>query len=283
MEFKAVGDGIFAYIGETEGRTYDNEGLNANIGLIVTPVGAVLVDSGASFQSAKKIHEAAKKVSTQPIKWVINTGGQDHRWLGNGYFASLGIEAIAHSEAKADMNARSEEHLVGLKVLRERLDGTVPTLPARWITNNDSRLELGGVIIEIKHRGGGHTPGDTMVWLPQRNLLFSGDIVYVDRVLGMHAVSKSKTWLTSFAEIDALNPAVIVPGHGGVTNLDTARRHTRDLLQALRTHMKKAVDGDGDMNAAIKNFNYEPFAHLKHAQVWLPQVANAIFLEVERE
>jgi hypothetical protein len=47
--------------------------------------------------------------------------------------------------------------------------------------------------------------------------------------------------------------------------------------------MKKAVDGDGDMNAAIKNFNYEPFTHLKHAKVWLPQVANAIFLEVERE
>lgn len=283
VEFKPVGDGLYAYIGETEGRTYDNEGLNANIGLIVTPAGAVLVDSGASFQSAQKIHEAAKKVSLQPIKWVINTGGQDHRWLGNGYFAAQGIETIAHASAEADMKARSGEHMAGLKVLKERLEGTVPTLPTRFIKGNDSRLELGGVVIELKHRGGGHTPGDTMVWLPQKNVLFTGDVVYIDRALSMPPVSHSKTWLASFAEIEALKPAVIVPGHGSVTNLATAQAHTRDLLLALRAHMKKAVDGDGDINAAVKSFNILPFAQLKHAPVLLPQAAHATFLDMERE
>jgi glyoxylase-like metal-dependent hydrolase (beta-lactamase superfamily II) len=104
--FKPVADGVYAYVGDIEGRTYENEGLNANIGLVVTPAGAVLIDSGATFQSARKIHEAAKKVTTQPIRWVINTGDQDHRWLGNGYFKSLGIETIAHADAEADMKAR---------------------------------------------------------------------------------------------------------------------------------------------------------------------------------
>jgi glyoxylase-like metal-dependent hydrolase (beta-lactamase superfamily II) len=281
--FKPVAEGIYAYVGDTEGRTYDNEGLNANIGLVVTPAGAVLIDSGATFQSARKIHDAARKVTSQPVKWVINTGDQDHRWLGNGYFTAQGIETIAHADAQADMKSRSGEHMEGLKVLRERLDGTVPTLPTRFVTAQDTRLELGGTVIELKHRKGGHTPGDTLVWLPQKNVLFAGDVVYVDRVLGLHAVSNTRNWLESFAVIDELKPQVIVPGHGNVTNLGTAQAHTRDLLLALRAHMRKAVDDGVDLGAAVKSFDARPFAHLKHAQVWIPQLANQTYLELERE
>ena len=281
--FKPVADGVYAYVGDIEGRTYENEGLNANIGLVVTPAGAVLIDSGATFQSARKIHEAARKVTTQPVKWVINTGGQDHRWLGNGYFRAQGIETIAHAGAEADMKARSGAQLEGLKVLRERLDGTVPTLPARFVRNPDSRLELGGMVFELKYRGGGHTPGDMMVWLPQRQVLFSGDVVYVDRTLGLLPVSSGKTWLHSFAVIDGLQPQIIVPGHGKVTDLATAQAQTRDLLLALRAHMKKAVDDGTDISTAVKSFNGQPFAHLKHADVWIPQLANMTYLEMERE
>ncbi len=281
--FKPVTDGVFAYIGDTEGRTYDNEGLNANIGLVVTPAGAVLIDSGATFQTARKIHEAARKVTTQPIKWVINTGGQDHRWLGNGYFKSQGVETIAHAAAEADMKARAGNHMEGLKVLKERLEGTLPTLPSRFVTGQDTRLELGGVVMELKHRHGGHTPGDTLVWLPQKNVIFTGDVVYVDRTLGLIPVSRSKTWLESFAVIDEINPRTIVPGHGNVTNLATAQAHTRDLLLALRAHMKKAIDDGVDLDAAVKSFNGKPFAVLRHADVWIPQLANQTYLEMERE
>jgi glyoxylase-like metal-dependent hydrolase (beta-lactamase superfamily II) len=71
----------------------------------------------------------------------------------------------------------------GLKVLKERLDGTVPTLPTRFVTGPDTRLELGGTVFKLKHAHGGHTPGDTLVWLPQKNLLFTSDVVYVERTL----------------------------------------------------------------------------------------------------
>jgi glyoxylase-like metal-dependent hydrolase (beta-lactamase superfamily II) len=283
IDFKPIADGVYAYIGDTDGRNYDNEGLNANIGLIITAEGAVLIDSGATFQSAKKIHDAAKRVTSQPIKWVINTGGQDHRWLGNGYFKAQGAELIAHAHANADMKARSAEQMQGLNILKERLTGTVPTLPSRLLKDNDVHLQLGGVAFEIKYRGGGHTPGDILVWLPKKNVLFSGDLVYVDRVLGMLNVSSSKAWLQSFAVIDDLKPFIIVPGHGKVTNLATAQSQTRDLLLALRAHVKKSIEGDGDMNLSVKNFDSKPFAHLKHAEVWIPQLTHAAYLEVERE
>jgi len=60
------------------------------------------------------------------------------------------------------------EHMAGLKVLKERLDGTVPTWLSRFVKEVDTRLELGGTVFELKHRGGGHTPGDWLVWLPQK-------------------------------------------------------------------------------------------------------------------
>ncbi len=281
--FKPVTADVYAYVGDLEGRTYENEGLNANIGLVVTPAGAVLIDAGATWQSAQKIHEAAKKVTSQPVKWVINTGDQDHRWLGNGYFKAQGIETIAHASAQADMSARAAEHMAGLKVLKERLDGTVPTLPSRFVNDAQTRLELGGTVFELKHRGGGHTPGDWVVWLPQKNVLFSGDVVYVDRVLGLHPVSRTKTWLASFAVIDELKPQLIVPGHGQVTHLATAQAQTRDLLRALRAHMGKAVEDGEDISSAVKRFDGKPFAHLKHADVWIPQLANQTYLEMERE
>lgn len=283
ISFTPVAEGVYAYIGETEGRTYDNEGLNANIGLVVTAAGAVLIDSGSSRQVAAKIDAAVKKVTPQPIRLVINSGDQDHRWLGNGYFNEQGIETLAHADAQADMTARAGEHMQGLKVLKERLDGTQPTLPSRFVKEADTTLTVGGTVIELKHRKGGHTPGDMLVWLPQKNVLFSGDVVYVDRVLGLHPVSNSKNWLASFAVIDQLKPKTIVPGHGSVTDLATAQTQTRDLLLALRAHMKKAVDDGVDISAAVKSFDTKPFSGLKHANVWIPQLANQTYLEMERE
>jgi glyoxylase-like metal-dependent hydrolase (beta-lactamase superfamily II) len=284
VRFEPVAPNVYAYIGDLEGRTYDNEALNANLGLVVTPVGAVLIDSGPTVQVARKIEAAVRAVTPQPIRWVINTGGQDHRWLGNGYFRERGAEIIAHRSAEADMKARAPEHLAALRpVLKERLDGTEPVLPTRWLTEPDTRMELGGTVIELKHRGGGHTPGDLLVWLPQTSVLFSGDVVYVDRILGLHPVSRTKAWLESFAVIDALQPAIIVPGHGRVTDLATAQRDTRDLLRALRAHAAKAVEAGVDIGEAVRRFDARPFMYLKHAEVWLPQLVNRTYLEVEQE
>lgn len=284
VRFQAVADGVYAHIGEKGARTAENEGLNANLGLVVTPAGAVLIDSGATFQSARQIHEAVKKVTAQPVKWVVNTGGQDHRWLGNGYFAGQGAEVIAHANAEADMRNRGNDHLQGLKgALGAKAEGTVPTLPTRWLQGNDERLEFGGVVFEFKHRGGAHTPGDTMVWLPQKNVLFSGDVVYVDRMLGVLPVSSTRRWLETFAVIESLNPKVIVPGHGSVTDVATAKADTQAYLQALRAHMGPAVKDMTDVSEAVKTFDAKPFMRLLNAAELMPGNASRTYLEMERE
>lgn len=284
LRFQRLAAEVWVHVGELGARTADNEGLNANIGLVVTPAGAVLIDSGATWASARQIHEAVRRITPQPLRWVINTGGQDHRWLGNGYFQSQGVETIGHAAGEADMRNRGHDHVVALRqVLGAKLDGTVPALPTRWLTGRDERLELGGTVFEILHRGGAHTPGDVLVWLPQKQLLFSGDVVYLERLLGVIPVSRTRAWLDSLAAIEALQPAVLVPGHGRVGTLADARADTLAYLQALRSHMRRALDEGQDLGEAVRRFDGRPFLHLLNARELMPGNASRTYLEMEME
>jgi glyoxylase-like metal-dependent hydrolase (beta-lactamase superfamily II) len=284
VRFEQVADNVYAHVGDLGARSVANEGLNANLGLVVTPAGAVLIDSGATFRSARDIHAAIRRITEQPVRWVINTGGQDHRWLGNCYFASIGAELIAHAAAVPDMRSRGGDQLQALRsLLGSAADGTVPTLPTRLLQGADTRLEIGGNVFEFRHRGGGHTPGDMMVWLPQSQVAFAGDIVYVDRLLAVLPVSSTRAWLQAISALEQLVPHRIVPGHGRVTDLAAAREQTRAYLVALRAHMKHAVDQGVDISEAVKSFDLKPFLYLSNAADLNPGNASRTFLEVERD
>ena len=284
VRFEPVAENVYAHLGDIGARSVANEGLNANIGLVVTLAGAVLIDSGATWRSARDIQAAARRVTSQPIRWVINTGGQDHRWLGNGYFQVQGAELLAHASAVSDMRSRGGDQLAALRnLLGAGADDTVPTLPTRLVEGRDARLTLGGTVLELRHRGGGHTPGDMMVWLPQAQVVFTGDIVYVDRLLAVLPVSSTRAWLEACAALEQLAPKRIVPGHGRVTELAKARAQTRAYLEALRAHMKRAVEQGIDLSDAVKSFDAAPFLHLSNAAELNPGNASRTFLEVERE
>ena len=282
--FQPVAEGVFAFIGDTGGRSYDNDAIDANLGLVVTSAGAVLIDSGASYRGAQKVAAAARQVTDQPIRWVINTGNQDHRWLGNGYFKEQGAEILAHVAGRTHMQDAGGQMVGGLRpILKDKLRGTVPTMPSRWLEGPENTLSLGGTDIRVLHRGGGHTPGDIILWLPASQAAFAGDVVYVERMLGMNPASRTQPWLDSFAALEALQPRTIVPGHGRPTTLAQARKDTRDLLRALRQHMGQALEDMQDMDSAIKSLDPAPFQYLLHADVWLPQLANRTYLDMEKE
>lgn len=278
-----LADGVYAFIGELGQRTAANEGMNANTGFIVTTAGVVIVDSGSSRQVAEKIHAAIRRITDQPVKYVINTGGQDHRWLGNGYFADLGIPVLAQEKTVADISERGGMLADSLsKQLGPAFIGTRIQKPTRTFAKRET-LTLDGTTIELIFAGGGHTPGDLIVWLPQRRVAFAGDIVYVDRLLGVLPMSNVRHWLASFDALAALTPELIIPGHGAPTSLAKARQETRDYLVRLRTHMKKAVDGGDDMQTAIQTLDDKDFAYLPVYPELRGQNANRAYLEAEAE
>jgi glyoxylase-like metal-dependent hydrolase (beta-lactamase superfamily II) len=278
-----VADGVYAFIGETGPRTTANEGMNANTGFVVTAAGVVVIDSGSSKLVAQKIQAAIRRITDQPIKYVINTGGQDHRWIGNSHFADQGIPVLAHERTAADIADRGGMLFESLaKQIGPDFAGTRIQTPTRSFTGRQT-LTLADEVIELVFAGGGHTPGDIIVWLPKKRIAFSGDIVYVDRLLGVLQVSSVKHWLNSFDALAALQPVLVVPGHGAPATLDKARKETRDYLARLHAHMKQAVDRGDDMQTAISTLDDRDFAYLQVYQELRGPNANRAYLEVEAE
>lgn len=264
----SLGDGVYALVGPTGARENANMGLNANYGVISTPQGAILIDSGASNQSAALLEKEAKALTGKPVKWVINTGSQDHRWLGNGYFIKQGAEVIALSKTVETQKKLGLSEIDALKrTLGDQMAGTQPAYSQKPITTETKKLVLGGRQIEINYFGDAHFPGDATVFLPKEKIAFSGDLIYVDRLLGILPESDAKSWLSAFKSFLKLNPRVIVPGHGSVTDVAKAQKDTGGYLffivngtQTMAEDMAgvdKAVQklGDAPQFSGLANYN----------------------------
>ncbi|TXT38112.1 MAG: soxH [Comamonadaceae bacterium] len=226
---------VYALVGELTQRSPHNLGNNMTCGFIITDDGVVVVDSGGSADGAKMILQAIRAVTNQPVRWVINTGGQDHRWFGNDYFQRVtGAKVIASESGVLDMKARGlQQFQAATKYLAERFAGTVLAYPDITFSKR-YRLAVSGVDIELIESGGAHTPADLLVWLPKEKLVFSGDIVFTDRLLGIRPGTGLK-WISALTYLrDELHPVTIIPGHGNVATLDKAMRDSLGYLTLLR-------------------------------------------------
>jgi glyoxylase-like metal-dependent hydrolase (beta-lactamase superfamily II) len=121
-----------------------------------------------------------------------------------------------------------------------------------------------------------------IVWLPQQSVLFSGDIVYIDRMLGVGAQSNSRDWLTAFDALAALKPEVLVPGHGPVTTLKNAQRDTRDYLVFLRQAVGEFIDYGGGIEN-IGSIDQTRFKYLANFDELRGRNAQQVFQELEWE
>ncbi|MFT7291094.1 MAG: glyoxylase-like metal-dependent hydrolase (beta-lactamase superfamily II) [Reinekea sp.] len=283
LERHRVVDGVYAIVGELGNRTLANRGNNATFGLIVTSEGVVLIDSGGTYQGAQEIDLLIKDITDQAVVAVINTGGQDHRWLGNDYFKQQGAQIIASEQAVLDQKKRVQDQLISLGNLfdAEFMAQTMP-LTADTTFKDYFELELGGVVMQIHHAGPAHTPGDSFVWLPQKGVMFSGDIVYVERMLGVGTQSNSKSWINVFQTMAAYKPAYLVPGHGKPTTLAEATIDTYDYLAFLRAAIGDFIDQGRDMTE-IGSLDQSEFAYLQNFDAIAGRNAQQVFIEMEWE
>ncbi len=273
----------FALVGPIGNRNAENLGNNSTHGLVVTSEGAILIDAGGSYLGAKALHNVIRGITNQPVKYVINSGGQDHRWIGNGYWKEQGATIIASSDAVEDHRDRASMQLTVLDALigGENLTGTEAAY-ADITFDEWYDLSLGGTTLQIQHQGGAHTPGDSYVWHPAARTVFTGDIVYISRLLGVLEVSDSANWLKVFNEIEALSPTHIVPGHGPATDLATAKADTRDYLDNLRTQMGLLIDNGGDVISSV-TVDQSAFSYLANFDQLAKRNAQAVFIQMEWE
>lgn len=279
-----VVDNVYAIIGPLGQRSPENDGLNANYGFIVTPAGVILIDSGASRLGAMKLEAAVRAVTDRPIRWVINTGGQDHRWLGNDHFASQGAQVIALARTAATQAEHAARQLEALKTfLGERLEGTRPLPAPHTLAGDAVTLELGGETLVLRYTDA-HYPGDAWVWLPRRNVVFTGDLVYVDRLMGILPWSSVTAGQRAFRALEALNPRHIVPGHGRVTDLAQARRESGDYYDFMIDRIGTAAREMEPLAEVLDRYaELSAFRHLQNYDELHRGNMNRVFVQFESQ
>ena len=124
-------------------------------------------------------------------------------------------------------------------------------------------LAVGNTRIEIHHAGHAHTPGDSFVWLPEQKIVFSGDIVYTDRMLGVGSQSAHRSWIGAFEAMADKQPRIVVGGHGNPSDLSKATADSYDYLVFLRKTVQVFMD-EGRGMEEIGKIDQSRFSYLEN-------------------
>ncbi len=285
LKVEKVTDNVYALVGEIGPRSKESFALNNTLGFVITDKGVLLVGTGSTEKAAALIESTIKKVTDKPISQIINIGSQDHHWMGDSYFAKKGIPIIALSRTSKTQQEHLDAHLSRLDMLGlKHLSKDKIKQASKSIDADSYTFSLGGTEFELRYIGDSHFPNDAILWLPKQKIVFTGDLVFNDRMLGIQPYSQTKSWLATFEKMKEMKPEFVIPGHGHAGDLAKAQKDTGDYLKWLVNEVSKAKEDWEDLGDMVERLSYtEMFDHLKFHETWNPVNLNRTYLQFESE
>ncbi|WP_318152880.1 MBL fold metallo-hydrolase [Microbacterium helvum] len=229
-QLQRLADGVWAYI-QPDGGWMIN-----NMGLIAGEDAATSVDMTSTEARTKTYLRAASDATALPLRRIVLTHAHpDHC---NGTSLLPDAEVVAHRRVAEDLSA---PHRLAPHIFSPFEQGDArPRIPT-IVYDDTLTIDPGSRPLEIRHPGtAAHTTGDSYVWLPAERVLFTGDLVFHG---GMpFALSGSPAgWLRALQQMSALQPAVVVPGHGPVGG--------PELLEPVAEYLRFLIDAAADAHA----------------------------------
>ena len=221
-----------------------NRNFISNAGFIVTEEGVVVVDALGSPALASALLEEIRKVTAQPVRYVVLTHYHADHIYGLQVFKAAGATILAHGAAREYLASDTAQQrlLASRRDLAPWVDENTRLVAAdRWLDEEETRLRLGSFDIVIRHVGPAHTPEDLVVLVPQEGVLFAGDLFFRGRIPYVGQVD-SRLWIASLERLMQDRPRTVVPGHGPASSDPLADLTlTRDYLVHLRQTMGEAA------------------------------------------
>jgi glyoxylase-like metal-dependent hydrolase (beta-lactamase superfamily II) len=233
-----------------------NVGLVPNVGIVVGSKATLVVDTGLGPRNGEAIVREMKKVSANADVYVVLTHYHPEHSLGAAAFkgAKLLMTRIQQQDM-TELGKQIQDTFAGRSaVTAELLSGAVYPTPDIMF-DREYRLDLGGVHARLLWRGPSamHTRGDTMIFVEEDRVLFTGDVVMSQRFLAAQNNSSIATWLSTLDELASLTPAKVVPSHGSIGDATLIARD-RAFLQAVQARvgeLKRAGKSSDDAVAAV--------------------------------
>jgi glyoxylase-like metal-dependent hydrolase (beta-lactamase superfamily II) len=229
-----------------------------NVTALITNEGVILVDDDFDVDH-DNLMKKLREVTSQPVKYVINTHYHNDHSGGNAKLKADGTLAVASVAA------------------RKRMAEASPADAADIGVEPRGAVYLGGKLAEIYWLGRGHTDGDVVVLFPAHRTLAAGDLFTVGEGLPQlvdHAGGGSQQeWTATLDKVLELDFETVVPGHGRVSNKQgvRAQRATSQRLTEVLTTMVKQNRSVADIEAVLRNeFGFQDF----HIQASLQGLVN---------
>jgi glyoxylase-like metal-dependent hydrolase (beta-lactamase superfamily II) len=233
-----------------------NVGLVPNVGIIVGSKATLVVDTGLGPRNGETIVREMQKVSKNADVYVVTTHYHPEHSLGAGAFkgAKLVMTRVQQQEM-TEVGKAIQDTFASRSPLNKELLSGVPYPTPDILFDREHRLDLGGVHVRLMWRGPAamHTRGDTMVFVEEDRVLFTGDVVMSQRFLAAQNTASLTTWLAVLDELAALKPAHVVPSHGKLGDATLIARD-RAFIVAVQSRvgaLKKEGKSVEDAVAAV--------------------------------
>jgi len=219
---RAIRDGIYVYSDKDQ---------DSNITIIRTQEGMVLIDSGQSPADSRTAMDIVKKLTPQPVRFIIHTEPHGDHTVGDFVFSPPAV-VIAAAGAGESMKQNNPP-----------ADPTYRRVLPHIEYQNKMTLNMGDRTLELFYLKNVHSEADTGIWLPKEQVLFAAAAVGVKRYPNIRPSVTIPDILAAIKTMRALNPEVVIPGHGepGTTKIfDEMERYYGLLLERVR---KMAAEG----------------------------------------
>lgn len=225
--------GVYAYVQPDGGWCLNNAGFVTGGGR------TLLVDTAATERRALALRAAVLAAGAPLPRTVVNTHHHGDHTYGNGVFAPEAL-VLGHE------NARSEQLAAGrqLELIWPATDFGALDMTAPDLTYGDRMtLHVGETEVRVLHPGVAHTTGDSIVWLPEQRIVFTGDLVFAEGTpfLAMGSLAGS---LRALELLRSLGAETVVPGHGPLTDpgaYEATERYLRHVAELAREGRAKGL------------------------------------------
>jgi glyoxylase-like metal-dependent hydrolase (beta-lactamase superfamily II) len=242
---------------------YTAEG-DPNTGIVIGDDAVMVIDTQATPVMAQDVIRRIREVTDKPIRYVVLSHYHAVRVLGASAYrpdhiiASRDTYDLIVERGEADMKSEIERFPRLFRAVESVPGLTWPTL----VFEKRLALWLGKLRVEIMQLGRGHTKGDTVVWLPQEKILFSGDLVEYGATPYTGDAYLSD-WPATLDAIAALQPEKLVPGRGASLmspkDVKAGLEGTRAFVTEMFGAVKRGAAAGKDLRAVYK----ETYAALK--------------------
>ena len=235
---------------------YTAEG-DPNTGIVIGDDAVMVIDTQATPVMAQDVIRRIREVTAKPIRYVTLSHYHAVRVLGASAYQPEHI--IASRDTYDLIVERGEEDMKSEIERFPRLFRAVESVPGlTWPTlvfQKHLTLWLGKLRVEIMQLGRGHTKGDTVVWLPQEKILFSGDLVEYEAT-PYTGDAYLTDWPATLEAIAALKPEKLVPGRGrSLTTpeeVKTGLNGTHAFVTELFESVHRGVEAGKDLRSVYK-------------------------------